>query len=83
MQINLNDRVRVRLTDEGRRIYRDWWLALSAANCISKYFPPVEVDGVSQFQLWELMNIFGSHVYMGNSNLPFAPEFNIMDGDWI
>ena len=61
-QFNLNDDVKVKLTDHGRD--------LLAKKRLTRQ--PDEA-GYTKFQLWELMNIFGEHFYNGCS-IPF--EFN-------
>jgi uncharacterized protein (DUF2267 family) len=61
-QFNLNDDVKVKLTDHGRD--------LLAKKRLTRQ--PDEA-GYNRFQLWELMNIFGEHFYNGCS-IPF--EFN-------
>ena len=62
---NINDFVRVKLTDEGRRIHRERFRKLNAKVKITsnlKYSPPVEdKDGWSRWQLWVLMEMFGEH----------------------
>lgn len=62
MQININDKVRVKLTDAGR------WMLQN--HDLKAYYRP-EADGYTEFHIWELMNIFGSKMYHGNPNLPF------------
>jgi hypothetical protein len=62
MVVNLNDDVKVKLTDYGRD--------LLAKKRLTRQ--PDEA-GYTKFQLWELMNIFGEHLYNGCS-IPF--EFN-------
>jgi hypothetical protein len=60
--INLNHEVKVKLTDSGQDV-----LAMQQLR------RQQDADGYIKFQLWELMNIFGVHVYNGCS-IPF--EFN-------
>jgi anti-sigma factor ChrR (cupin superfamily) len=60
--INLNHEVKVKLTDSGQDV-----LAMQQLR------RQQDADGYIKFQLWELMNIFGSYVYNGCS-IPF--EFN-------
>ena len=62
-QFNLNDDVKVKLTDHGRDL-------LAKKRRLTRQ--PDEA-GYAKFQLWELMNIFGEHFYNGCS-IPF--EFN-------
>lgn len=62
MKINMNDRVRVKLTDKGEEI-------LDAVEFASYY----ERDGgYLEFTLWELMQIFGRHFHMGMTEMPFV-----------
>lgn len=70
MIVNINQKVKVTLTEKGKQIlfdsYKDW--------------PGAYTDKLmkSEFQLWELMSIFGPHVYNG-CEVPF--EENIIDID--
>ena len=61
MKINLNDYVKVNLTDEGASYYHAQY------GC----YPTLEDNGTLKIQLWELAYIFGKLLYNGNSNLPF------------
>lgn len=55
VKINLNDKVRVKLTDHGRAVCQKHWGE-----------PPKEdADGWSTWQLWVLMQEFGQHMYLG------------------
>lgn len=87
-KINLNQKCRVKLTDEGRKVHRaqhDKSFGDShqrALKLFSKsnfgYEPPsVDERGYSEFQLWQLFNIFGSEMYMGN-NMPFLTEIEVL-----
>lgn len=76
MEININDYVWVRLAEHGKNIlqqqHQDLLNSLpeAAQKIIGAYAPPPEKDGWSRFQLWELMNCFGRHVYNG-CEMPF------------
>ncbi len=60
---NMNDYVRVKLTDKGREIHKKTWTSLVPR---MKYNPPKEdKDGWSEWQLWVLMQEFGAHIAMG------------------
>jgi hypothetical protein len=79
IKINCNQQVRVRLTDVGRRIYREnakrLNLNLSKEHQIS-HAPTLEEDGTYRDQLWSLMRDFGNH--MGMESLPpFDMEIEI------
>ena len=68
-KFNVNYHVYVRLTDHGREIYRKYWRQFSTKESSA---PSLTVDetGWSKFQLWELMAIFGPHIFSGGT-VPF------------
>lgn len=70
IKLNLNDRVRVKLTDHGREILRkDYEERFAFLG--RKYVPPKEdAEGWSEWQLWNLFQDFGQHIYLGGK-LPF------------
>ncbi len=79
MKFNINDHVRVKLTDHGRAVHAADHAMLCAEVGISiPYDPPSEdADGWSKWQLWVLMEAFGRH--MGNGmNLVFQNEIEII-----
>jgi hypothetical protein len=63
MLFNINEKVKVKLTDKGRAIHREHWAPFSSTDY--PYSPPKEIDGWTEFQLWDLMAIFGEHIVMG------------------
>lgn len=68
MKININDTVRVKLTDTGR--------AMLVEQDMRAYKLP-EADGYTEFHLWELMQVFGSAMFHGNPNLPFETNMEL------
>lgn len=76
--INLNDRVRVRLTDIGREHHRKQHEEVFAPyGDRFPYTPPkVDADGWSEFQHWQLMQDFGPKVGLG-MNVPFETTIQI------
>lgn len=68
--ININNRVRVRLNDTGREIFR-LEREQSNANMRNAGYKGIlethkkEEDGWSTWPLWELMQMFGPHISMG------------------
>lgn len=69
IQFNINDIVKVKLTEEGKDI-----LAKAYGGNIPEFFYKQYVDdGWWEFQLWDLMQTFGSHLYNGQNKLPFLP----------
>ena len=64
-KLNANQRVRVRLSDWGRKIYEREHGIL-----------PKEEDGWYEDQLWCIMRLFGPHIGMGCQ--PFDPRMEII-----
>lgn len=68
VQINLNDRVQVNLTEYGKEIYCEYYnkLHLGSLKLLQS-----ELITSQTMQLWELMNIFGSKMSIGMGNVMF------------
>jgi len=79
IKFNINQTVRVKLTEHGRRIHRQF-RELNARLPLKgtfKYTPPKEdEEGWSRWQLWELMERFGEHCGMCKT-LPFETEIEL------
>ena len=61
-KFNLNDIVRVKLTEKGRHIYKEFY----------KDHPSlikIDNDNCIETELWSIMQIFGGHLYMGSKPL--------------
>ena len=84
MRFNMNDYIRVRLTDEGREIHRRNHEALmrtlpASASEAFPYQPPKEdEDGWSEWQGWCLMKEFGAWMRMG-ADQPFELTVEITE----
>ncbi|WDL97809.1 hypothetical protein [Alicyclobacillus sp. ALC3] len=76
VKLNLNDVVYVKLTRTGEEILRSECGDSSAAT-------EPDADGVSKFQLHELFTIFGPHMYVGMSSVPFKSNSIILTGDSV
>ncbi|MGD9613803.1 MAG: hypothetical protein AB7H90_01250 [Alphaproteobacteria bacterium] len=63
VRANLNDYVKVRLTDMGRKIWHDAWAPHSRDGTGLDHM--VSADGVLQGQLWQMMSIFGPEMCAG------------------
>jgi hypothetical protein len=64
VKVNLNNQVRVRLTESGMRQMRAYW-GKSTEHMIK--------DGNSfKTELWSLMSIFGAELHNGSIELPFV-----------
>lgn len=83
IKYNINDKVRVRLTDVGRQIYREECNALRRA--VPSYnvsgSVPEDSEGWSTWTMWELMRLFGTQMYMGNTAYPFHMGIELVVGD--
>ena len=77
MKFNINENVMVKLTDVGREIHKkahdDFCENFpSVSDDIKEYHPKKEdIQGWSEWQLWSLMEMFGSHIGLG-----VEPPFN-------
>lgn len=72
MIVGINQKVKARLTDFGRKILREQWESLQEYYAsLPEYVPITEDDeGWSEWQLWELMEQFGPHINFGNVEQP-------------
>lgn len=73
---NVNDYVKVKLTDRGKYIYYHQFDDINM-NIIKKGCQPLnpieltyDEDGYVEFQLWHLMSIFGAYLFNG-CDIPF------------
>ena len=83
MEFNINDTVRVKLTDHGREVHASdrasFYLALGIE--IPPYTPPKEdAEGWSEWQLWVLMEAFGPHTHLGSKNC-FETTITLLPAD--
>lgn len=69
--LNLNDVIKVKLTDFGKKIYYHQYDELNelikknGGNPIKPKFPKVDENDYSEFQLWDFMYIYGGYMKMG------------------
>jgi len=77
IKCNINDKVYVRLTDDGINILNELNKRLRESFSNLQYSLPKEKDGWYEFSMLELMNIFGVYMYRGNPYLPFETEILI------
>lgn len=72
IRINLNETVKVRLTDLGKEIYYhqyDDFNNKQGRKICEPSFPKVDANGYSTFQLWEFMELYGEHFGMMKPNV--------------
>ena len=82
MNINFNDHVMVKLTEEGLKLMKKTHnemlkrMTPEQAKLVGPFKEPtVDEQGYSTFQLWELMFYFGPHMY--NLNPPIEADILI------
>ena len=79
MKFNINDSVRVRLTDHGRAILLQAQLdnlERGRPACLSA-LPTEDADGWSKWQLWDLMQTFGNWMGVGKK-IPFETTIDLV-----
>ena len=67
MMLNINGKARVRLTDQGRMILKT----------LLHREQPGEIDGWSEWVIWDLMNTFGPFLY-NCCNPPFETTIEVI-----
>lgn len=70
--VNLNDAVKVRLTDLGKEIYYHRYddLNLRAGKIINNpKFPEEDTEGYAEFQLWDFIQLYGGYIGMARPNV--------------
>ena len=81
MTINLNEFVKVKLNNYGKVIYchqhdeLNEFIKSKGCKPLEPLLPKVDEDGYTEFQLWELMKLYGPHIGMG---LPTPFEMNVV-----
>lgn len=71
-KVNLNDTVKVRLTDLGKEIYYHRYDNLNqrAGKIICKpKFPEEDAEGYTQFQLWDFIQLYGGYIGLARPNV--------------
>lgn len=78
LPFNINDYVRVKLTEQGRKILagRQAEYAKRFPGAGALTFPADDADGWSLWQLWDLMHEFGASMYNG-CRVPFETSIII------
>ena len=59
LEFNANQAVKVKLTEHGNRVMRDWY-----ADRVYN-MPEEDEYGYTRVQMWHLMRIFGEHMSLG------------------
>lgn len=79
MKFDVNEYVKVKLTDVGRKeILRQHDELRAIVKSLAAYSEPIEDEGgYSKWQLWVLMSTFG-HMMINGGELPFETEIIIV-----
>ena len=84
MRINLNEPVKVKLTDYGISIYYHRFDAINykaGRTVCEPSCPKVDKDGYTEFQLWDFMNIYVSYMEMGEPNVIYPLDIIFQEKD--
>lgn len=80
VKININDYIKVKLTNRGKDIYYRQYDEINKKAgkiLIEPEYPKADSDGYSHFQIWELMKLYGSHLSLLSTELPFETNLQI------
>lgn len=83
IRINLNEMVKVKLTDLGKDIYYHQFDAMNKAygrQICKPRFPKCDEEGYTEFQLWNFMELYGEHMGLCKPNV-IEPLEIIYEGD--
>ena len=75
--VNLNARIRVKLTPLGKVIYDRYWLDILDPE-VCQVCPPSLKNGHFEGELWDFMHIFGRHLYNGCSPVTVGTDLTIV-----
>lgn len=70
-KLNLNSAIGFRLNDRGKDIYYhkydelNKYIVSQGGEPLERRYPDVDENGISWFQLWQFMDIFGNHTGLG------------------
>lgn len=74
-KLNLNSRIRVKLTDYGKDIYYhrfdelNEYIKQAGGKPFKPDYPVVDKDGYSEFPLWKFIELYGPHIHMAAENV--------------
>lgn len=71
-RINLNDLIKVKLTDWGKDIYYHQWdetNQIAGREICKPMFPKEDENGYTKFQLWCFMELYGKHMGIALPNV--------------
>ena len=73
-KFNLNDYIKVKLTDYGKDIYFHKLDVLITEypllrDQLKPCFPETDENGFTEFQMWEFIQLYGPYIYLGAENV--------------
>lgn len=72
LRINLNEPIKVKLTDWGKEIYyhqHDRVNQIAGREICKPSFPKEDENGYTEFQLWDFIELYGTHIGMTLPNV--------------
>ena len=81
MKFNINDKIKVKLTSLGKRVYLEYIEECNKRlpeKCPKMLTAPCDNQGYNTFQLWEFMYIFGGYFRIG-LDLPIETDIILED----
>lgn len=83
MRLNLNETVKVKLTERGKELYREYFSPLPDG--FEQPEPRIDEDGFTEIQLWVFMAMFGKSMSIGKPNVikPLEIVFNTEDSESV
>ena len=75
VETNLNYYIKVKLTEYGKQVHREYWKPVCNDVRLAYKEPEVDSDGYSSFQMHDFINVFGKHMTMG---APLVCETNVL-----
>lgn len=72
MKINLNENIKVKLTDFGKDVFYHRFDEINerlGREAIQPRYPSVDENGYSTFQLWVFIDIFGEYINWSSQNV--------------
>ena len=77
VRISLNENVKVHLTDLGKKIYYHQFDELNreyGKNICKPSYPKEDADGLTQFQLWFFIELYGDYIGMAKPTVIYPLE---------
>jgi hypothetical protein len=76
-ELNLNNVVKFKMTATGMQMLKEQHELLYGTRKPFKQ-PLADADGCNTMALWDLMNTFGSKMFIGNANLPIETRLTVV-----